>query len=243
MQLTRPPFRQAGAISIGAVVMISIIGATLLIAVWLTSGLLGASKWPIKWLDVSGPFQRVSAEQVGNALVDEVDGGFFSVNLDRVRATTESIPWVSHAQARKQWPDVINVRVLEHQAVARWGKSQLINDEGTAFTVPSAEQIQGLPFLEGPQGQVEDVVTLWQQVNKRLRVLALEVQDLRLYERGAWELKLSSNTVVRLGREDILPRLQRLISSWESLTENGNRIPQSIDLRYTNGFAVQWAEG
>ncbi len=234
--------RQIGAISAGLVVMVSIIGATLLIAIWLTSGLMGASKWPIRWLDVNGPFQRVSADQVKSALVDEVDGGFFSVNLERVRLRAEEIPWVSHAQARKQWPETIEVRVLEHQAVAHWGKGQLINDEGEAFTVPAAEQIQGLPYLSGPQEQVENVVTLWQQVNKRLQGLSLEVQDLRVYERGAWELKLSTNTTVRLGREDVLPRLQRLVSSWESLTQQGSRIPVSIDLRYTNGFSVLWAE-
>ncbi len=234
--------RQVGAASAGLIVMISIIGATLLIAIWLTSGLMGASKWPIRWLDVSGPFQRVSADQIRSALVDEVDGGFFSVNLERVRLIAEEIPWVSRAQARKQWPETIEIRVLEHQAVAHWGKGQLINDEGTAFTVPAAEQIQGLPYLSGPQEQVESVVTLWQQMSKRLQGLSLEVQDLRVYERGAWELKLNTNTTVRLGREDVLPRLQRLVSSWESLTQQGSRIPVSIDLRYTNGFSVLWAE-
>lgn len=235
--------KQTGAMSVGLIVTISIIGTTLLIAIWLTSGLMGASKWPIRWLDVNGPFQRVSTDQLRNALHDEVNGGFFSVNLERVRLAAEELPWISHAQARKHWPDVIEVRVLEHQAVAHWGRGQLINDEGNVFVVPAAEQIQGLPYLSGPQQQVETVVTLWQQISKRLQDLSLEVQDLRLYERGAWELKLNTNTIVRLGRDDVLPRLQRLVLSWESLTQQDANIPVSIDLRYTNGFSVMWAEG
>lgn len=235
-------YSQKGEVRAGLIGVILVIVLTALVVTWLTSGMLGADKWPIKWLDVSGPLQRVSAHQIRAVLEPEINGGFFTVDLDRVRMIAEDIPWVSSAQARTLWPDTIEVRVLEFLAVAHWGKNSLISQDGSAFKVPSADQIQGLPHLQGPDDQVAEVVTFWQQASKRLGEISLEVDDLRLYERGSWELRLTNQTRVMLGREDVLPRLQRLVASWNVLTKNGLRIPRSIDLRYTNGFAVQWVE-
>lgn len=236
------PAMQKGELRPGLIGVILVIALTALVVTWLTSGMLGADKWPIKWLDVSGPLQRVSTNQVQAALEPEIAGGFFTVDLDRVREITEDIPWVSSAQARTLWPDTIEVRVLEYMAVAHWGKSELISQQGTAFKVPAADQIQGLPYLTGPDEQLGDVVKFWQQANKRLVEISLEVDDLRLHERGSWELRLTNQTRVMLGREDVLTRLQRLVANWNVLTGDGIRIPQSIDLRYTNGFAVQWVK-
>ncbi|MBE9548014.1 MAG: cell division protein FtsQ/DivIB [Proteobacteria bacterium] len=233
---------QKGEVKPGLIGVILVISLTALVVTWLTSGMLGADKWPIKWLDISGPMQRVSANQIRSALEPEIAGGFFTVDLDQVRSIAEEIPWVSSAQARTLWPDTIEIRVLEYMAVAHWGKNRLISQDGTAFTVPAAGQIQGLPHLQGPEDQVSDVVTFWQQANKRLGDVALEVDHMRLFDRGSWELRLTNQTRVMLGREDVLPRLQRLVENWNVLTGNGVRIPRSIDLRYTNGFAVQWME-
>lgn len=233
---------QQGVIRPGLVGVVLVIALTALVVTWLTSGMLGANKWPIKWLDVSGPLQRVSADQIRAVLEPEINGGFFTVDLDRVRAIAEEIPWVSSAEARTQWPDTIEIRVLEYMAVAHWGDSQLISELGIAFSVPAANKIQGLPRLKGPDNQIGPVVTFWHQAGKRLGEISLEVKDLRLHERGSWELLLTNNTRVMLGRENVLPRLQRLIANWNRLTQSGLNTPISVDLRYTNGFAVQWVE-
>lgn len=233
---------QQGVIKPGLIGVILVIALTALVVTWLTSGMLGANKWPIKWLDVSGPLERVSAEQISAILEPEINGGFFTVDLDRVRAIAEEIPWVSSAEARTLWPDTIEVRVLEYMAVAHWGSNQLISEQGVAFTVPAANKIQGLPRLQGPENQIGPVVTFWQQADKRLDEISLGVEYLRLYERGSWELTLTNKTQVMLGSEFVLPRLQRLIANWDKLTGKGLNIPFSVDLRYTNGFAVQWAE-
>jgi cell division septal protein FtsQ len=47
---------------------------------------------------------------------------------------------------------------------------------------------------------------------------------------------------VRLGRESTVERLQRLLASWETLMRQQDVPPVDVDLRYTNGFAVQWPQ-
>ncbi len=84
--------------------------------------------------------------------------GFFAVNLADVRTAVATLPWVEHAEARKRWPDSIELVVYEQQPFARWGKDRLINRHGSVFSVAGVEGLQGLPELSGPDDRLEDVI-------------------------------------------------------------------------------------
>ena len=68
------------------------------------------------------------------------------------------------------------------------------------------------------------------------------IQRLTLDSRGAWSMLLTNGTTVRLGRTAAYERLQRLMSSWDVLTNQEPSPPTDVDLRYTNGFAVNWPQ-
>jgi cell division protein FtsQ len=87
-----------------------------------------------------------------------------------------------------------------------------------------------------------DVLSTWIGINEALVPLGLEVARLALDDRGSWSLELNNGTQVYLGRNSMEERLQRLLSSWDALMEEQEVPPQGIDLRYTNGFAVAWAQ-
>ena len=110
------------------------------------------------------------------------------------------------------------------------------------FAVPEADEIQGLPWLEGPEGRLEEVLETWAGFDDLLLPLGLEIARLQLDGRGAWSLELSNGTRVQLGREATVERLQRLLVSWETLMRQREGPPVDVDLRYTNGFAVLWPQ-
>jgi cell division protein FtsQ len=209
---------------------------------WVYTGMVASERWPIRWMQVDGPFDRVSAEQIRAKLASRVNQSFFTVDLNAIRAATAQMPWVSHVEVQKSWPDTVHVRVEEFEPVAHWGEDELVSDQGVAFSVPGAGGMQGLPSLFGPPGELERVWEHWHRFNQELLPLGLEVETIRLDRRGSWSLILSNGTEVDLGRADELPRIQRLVASWNSLAGERNLPPQGVDLRYTNGFAVRWPE-
>jgi cell division protein FtsQ len=75
-----------------------------------------------------------------------------------------------------------------------------------------------------------------------LTPLGLEVMRMKLDRRGAWSMVLDNGTHVELGRAATAERLQRLTASWEPLVGQHGIAPLDIDLRYSNGFAVMWAQ-
>ncbi len=233
-------FRQAGfyaslLVSMG-LVTIAAIGLG-----WVYKGMVTRDQWPIRWLEIDGEFDRVSAEQVRAGVSQFVGGSYFTVNLSDVREAAYRQPWVARVLVQKRWPDTVTVHVSEFEPVAHWTRGRLVSLEGEVFTVPGADEIQGLPWLDGTDVQQSEVFSSWQSFNRILIPTGLEIEQLKLDQRGAWYLELNNGTKVDVGRERAVERLTRMVESWSLLTKDVAVRPLGIDLRYTNGFAVRWA--
>ncbi len=220
-----------------ALILITLAGMTVLLGIWLSHGILGTEKWPIRWLQLDGSLERVNAEQVRSVLTPAIDTGFFAVDLAMVRAAARQVPWVANVQARKIWPDTVQVRIEEHRPVAHWRDDQMIGANGQAFRI-NGPRIQGLPELHGPEQRVEAVVLMWQKMTEQLESIGADIARLELQQRGAWVVYLNDGVTLFLGRKAVLDRLQRFILSWPKLAAENRDRPMHIDLRYTNGFAV-----
>ncbi len=208
--------------------------------IWVYMGMITQQHWPIRWLEIDCTFERVSAEQMIASIAPFAVVSFFTVDLEAVKEAAYRQAWVADVSLQKTWPDTVKVRVREYAPVAHWDNARLISAHGDAFHVPGADEIQGLPWLSGPDGQLDAVFKAWQQFNSELIPAGLEIELIRLDPRGAWFLELTIGTEVHIGREEPLSRLRRLVKSWPKLMQEKDLAPKGVDLRYTNGFAVRW---
>ena len=209
---------------------------------WVYVGMIAQERWPIRWLEIDGPFERVSAEQVRVRMTPLVTGSFFTVEPGFMRTTASEMAWVSAVQVQKHWPDTIQVTIHEYTPVAHWTNGHLLAANGQQFSVPSADDIQGLPWLSSPDGQLKLVFDNWKKFDDELQHIGQEIERLTLDPRGSWSARLSSGTQVRFGKGNIFVNLDMLVSTWADLMQGRELPPVSIDLRYTNGFAVQWPQ-
>lgn len=207
---------------------------------WVCTGIVASDRWPIRWLQVNGSFQRVSAEQIRASLTRQIDDSFFTINLQELSESARRIPWVSSVNIQKEWPDTIAVTIQEYKPIAHWNQGHLISSEGRVFSVPEADEIQGLPRLSGPGERLDEVLRHWSEFSDALVPMGLEIAALQLDTRGAWSMELSNGTHVQLGRDSARQRLHRLLASWNELMFEQPMPPRDVDLRYTNGFAVMW---
>ena len=238
--MSRPDY-QAGSAR-GVLLLLLLFAGSVAGVAWVGVGIVAPDRWPIRWLEVNGDFQRVSAEQLRASLAPSLDSNFFTVDMNGLETAAGRISWVASVDVRKVWPDTVTVTVDEYVPVAHWNSGQLIAQDGQPFSVPEADELQGLPWLQGPETRLDEVLDTWVEMDQRLGALGLEVARLSLDDRGAWSLQLDNGTQVYLGRDSMEERLQRLLSSWDALMEQQEVPPRDIDLRYTNGFAVAWAQ-
>ncbi|HEY0665784.1 MAG TPA: cell division protein FtsQ/DivIB [Gallionella sp.] len=179
--------------------------------------------------------QRVAAAQVLQVARTEVRGNLLTVDIQRVRESLEKLPWVRKVGIRREFPGSLVVDLEEHQALARWNGSMLVNRFGEVFV---AVTDQALPEFEGAEGTSAEVTAHFEQFTSQLVGVGLEVAKISLSARHAWQLRLSNGVVLELGREDMQNRLARFVEVYPyGMAAQGTAV-KYVDLRYRNGFAV-----
>lgn len=216
------------------------LGLVALPVVGVVNGWFASDRWPFRQLKVDAEFKRINAEQVRAAVSPGLEKGFFAVDLDAVRASLESLPWVEHVEVRKRWPDLLEVRLVERSAAALWGDLRLVSTTGELFEVPGESLPQGLPRLAGPDERVTDVLAFQRAANEAFDGTGLAVEAVQLSQRGSWSLDLSSGAHVAIGREAPRARLGRFIETLPRLDAEPGAAWSRADLRYANGFALLW---
>jgi cell division protein FtsQ len=206
------------------------------------NGWIGAERWPLRTLRINDDLQRVDPQRVRETVLPYAGRGFFAVRLGDAQAAVAKLPWVERAEVRKRWPDVIEVRVVEHRPFARWGDDRLLSEQGRLFPRAGIELPKALPRLHGPDSRVAEVVALYNEARAMFVPVGYDVRALRLDSRGSWTLTLSSGTDVVIGSQEARLRLARFARLMPQLLTQETLPMRRVDLRYTNGFAVAWAE-
>lgn len=204
--------------------------------------LAGPSATPIRWVEVSGSFERVAADQVRLATASVAGTGFFALDPEDVRRRVAEIPWVAAVDVGKRWPDTVVVRVFEHHALARWGEDRLVSASGDLFEVHGDHNIAGLPKFEGDDGLALEMIEFYHRAREMLKPTGFDVTELSRSARGAWRMRLDSAVDVELGSDEPLKRFERFVSSLDQLGPQMRTRAEGVDLRYSNGFAIRWSE-
>jgi len=223
--------------------------AMLLAFVAFTGGLLAVvadylrdpANLPIRTIRIQSEFRHLERSALQQILGTAVDGGFFSVDLGRVREAALSLPWVAEARVSRVWPDKLLVEVVEQMAVARWNDDGLVNSRGEVFHPKEAAR-PDLPLqFAGPDGKAAEMLEFYRRIQAALGPLGLQIRSVNLDPRGEWRLGFRDDMVVMVGREQKDFRIERLLGVYAVLANNERKI-ERIDLRYEQGFAVRWRE-
>jgi cell division protein FtsQ len=191
--------------------------------------------FPLHSVRLDVPPQRAMPEDVLKVVRSEVNGNLFTVDIERLRQALEQLPWVRSVSIRREFPDRLTVQVEEHQVLARWNGSALVNTHGEVFEAYSEET---LPAFIGQDGDSFEIAQRYAEFGQTLAVLKLSVTQVALTPRHAWQLHLSNGMVLELGREEMEPRLARFVTVYPYSLAALEGSVRYVDLRYRNGFAL-----
>ncbi len=234
---------------------------------WGAFGLLayGAISWTaaqpwfaLRNIEVKTPTAHVTEAQIRLVAERRVRGTFFTVDLERVRTSLEKLPWVREARVERRWPDTLVVSLSEHVPMARWNDNALLSTSGDVFV---AALNQSLPKLAGPADSSDEVATAYRRYQTTLAPLGMAISELRLSPRQAWRIRLDNGMQIALGRGQADARLARFVALYPRLfadqaganpdlqhaaasSEPAVAVaPVTVDLRYSDGFAVRMPNG
>ncbi len=216
--------------------------------------ILAAIDHPIDKIQVSGAFEYLEEGRVNKLLGSLVGQGFFSVDLEMIKAEVEALPWVASATVSRVWPGQISLFVTEQEAVGVWNGLSLINPLGVTFSpeeIPA--NLRGLPSLIGSENfnasKRTAMFEMFQMLQAKLTQSQLSLVSLELNARNAWEMTLSNGVGVALGSMDagstegydkLNAKVERVASVFKQKSGVDVNKIKRIDARYPNGVAIKW---
>jgi cell division protein FtsQ len=207
------------------------------------------SIFAIKKITVMGDITHTNAITLRAYVAPRLRGGFVTLDLARAREIFESVPWVRRAVVKREFPNRLMVQLQEHKAAAYWGadgESRLLNDQGEVFEANTGEVEQdGLPRLNGPQGQGAQVLQAYQSLEPLFADTDMTLDQLELTPRGSWLARLDTGAVLQLGRgtpQEVVARTDRFVNTLTQITSKYGRKPEALesaDLRHEGGYAIR----
>lgn len=215
---------------------LKVLVALLLVLVLLVSldWLLQSDTYKVEQLQFEGNFSQVTETQLEDIVLPVVQGNYLMLDLDRIRAAIESLPWVRKAWVRRSWPNGIHIRFREERPVAFWGRQGSLGEGGHIIPASDIAVMNGLPRLGGPEGSSRTVLGAYQRFAQILQKAGLQISSLQLTSRHGWRIIVNTGTEIVLDQDRGEQKLERLAHVYRHI----DGTPARIDLRYTNGFAV-----
>jgi len=199
--------------------------------------------FPLRVLQLSDAPHHVDVAQVEAVVRNELRGNFFTADLESVRVAFEKLPWVRKVSVRRHFPWQLEVSLEEHVTLARWNGAGLVNTYGEVFAAEGGESVQALPNFIGLRENAAEVAQMYAELGKQLSPLRLEIAQISLSPRRAWQLRLRNGMVLELGREQSQQRLARFVAVYPYSLATMQHKVKYVDLRYRNGFAAYFPDG
>ncbi|MDX1434892.1 MAG: FtsQ-type POTRA domain-containing protein [Gammaproteobacteria bacterium] len=187
---------------------------------------------------IAGEFKHVDRAVLERTIAGEITRGFFEVDVQAVRAAALELEWVRDASVRRVWPDALHVAIVEREPVARWNGTALLERDGSLFRPTVLPEDPALTDLAGPDDAEREVLAALARFRAALGDLGGGVERLEMVARGGWRVGLGNGVELRLAQGQDASTLRRFADVAPGVFAGGMSGIASVDLRYTNGFAV-----
>jgi len=194
---------------------------------------------PIKTIQLLGIFKHIDQKEIGTVLSPFVGEGFFSLDIQKVRHILSEKAWADSVSIRRLWPDRVMIQIVEKKPLARWDDNHLLSDEAQIFEA-NVNGFGSLPKIYGANVSPKQVLQKYDHFSEQFIEVDETIKEITIDSRGAVDINLVSGLRLKIGRDDVDSKIERLISIYTQQIRPRRKEIQQLDLRYSNGFAIAW---
>ena len=140
---------------------------------------------PLTNVMIGGDFTFLKTDELTELVVEEIDGGFLSIDLGHLSAVLDEHPWVDEVSVRRQWPSRLKVEVIEEVPIARWGEKGFLNRLGEELLIENNSQLGALPVLRADFGSSREMMENYQLMAELLIPTGLKIAELKRDDLGS----------------------------------------------------------
>lgn len=200
-------------------------------------------------ITVQGEVSRNNVLTLRAHVMPQLQGNFFTIDLDQTKQAFEAVPWVRAAVVHRDFPNRLRAVLLEHHPVALWGEegaNTMVNQQGQVFEANADDiDIERLPRMKGPVADSVAVTQMYRALGPRFDAMDMGIELIELTPRGSWRVVTQSGARIELGRGSASELNERLTVFFKTLSQVTSRYGRTAtalagaDLRHKDGYALR----
>ncbi|HFD11482.1 MAG TPA: FtsQ-type POTRA domain-containing protein [Crenotrichaceae bacterium] len=198
---------------------------------------------PIRQILLEGKFQYSDPHQLQHVLDQSAKSGLFALDLREIKTELLQFPWIKSVEIERIWPDRLRVYITEKNPYLRLGDDKIVSVDGTAFSPGSTQKFSDLPLFDLHNRQfTPELFKAYREIEYLLAQNGYELRQFHINEQGIWSLDLANDIRITIGRHNPLTVFKRFVVIWPNIGYERINTLKSVDLRYENGFALEYTE-
>ena len=170
-----------------------------------------------------------------NIIVDSLQGSdLLSLDLNMLKKKIISDGWIKDVEIKKSFPSKLEIVIVPQEPYAIYN-SQILMKDGSILK--SKVLSKKLVIIVDKANNKLDSLEILMLCNEMLDKIDLNIKKIEIYD-SLIKINTSTNLLIS-DRKNLELNLKRLIESYGNLQRLFNKDIKSIDMRYSNGFAIK----
>ena len=190
--------------------------------------------YPIEEVEVTSTTSNYDTEKI-NDIVASIQGqDLLSLDLSDIKRSIRSDDWIRDVEIKKSFPDTLEIIIIPQQPYAIYN-SKIMMMDGTI--IGASPLPLDLPIIVDHTNDSLSSMKTMILARKLLQKIDLDIKKVEIHD-SLIKIITSANILIS-DRVNYEINLNRLVITFHDLEELFKREIKSIDMRYSNGFAIK----
>ena len=194
----------------------------------------GIISFPIEEIEIISSDKKYNEKKLSKYIDSIYGNDLLLSNIDMIQKNIISDEWISDVEVIKSFPSKLSIRIIEHQPLAIYN-NQIMSKSG--ILIRSSSNLGNLPVVVDKQKRPTVAYDILSSSLDGLKKINLVVKKIEIYHSL---IKIYTSSMVLISdKTNFKKNIQRLVFSFSDLKNTYSKKITSIDMRYSNGFAIK----
>ena len=195
----------------------------------------GIISFPVKEISIITSDKKYNANKLNKYLDSLYGTDLLLTNIDTIKKNIISDDWISEAEVIKSFPSKITIRIIQHEPMALYN-NQIISKDGILLN-SSTISSKNLPIIIDKDKELMSAYDIYSLSLINLKKINLVIKKIEIDHSL---IKIYTASIVLISDQTNFEKnILRLVSLFEDLNNTYGKNITSIDMRYSNGFAIK----
>ena len=194
----------------------------------------GIISFPIEEIEIISSDKKYNEKKLSKYIDSIYGNDLLLSNIDMIQKNIISDEWISDVEVIKSFPSKLSIRIIEHQPLAIYN-NQIMSESG--IIIRSSSNLGNLPVVVDKEKRPTVAYDILSSSLDGLKKINLVVKKIEIYHSL---IKIYTTSIILISdKTNFKKNIQRLVPSFSDLKNTYGKNITSIDMRYSNGFAIK----